>query len=98
MYNEEDNKVNDNLDRIRLNKFKQSVIKSMKAVPVQRLPPTNSAAKYHSYRVYYQVQVWLGHAANLDPCKWGWVLEKDNLLPKKMDNPPAPQALMKIMK
>ena len=50
---------NYNLNDLRLKKNEQTVIKSVKSVTVQKLPPTNSAAKYHSFRVYYQVQVWL---------------------------------------
>ena len=38
----------------------------------QSLPTTNDAAKYHSYRVYHQVQTWLGNI--LDPTEWGLVL------------------------
>ena len=86
-----------NLNEIGLKKIEQNVIKSINSVNVQKLPPTNSAAKYHSYRVYYQVQVWLGNK-NLDPKDWGWELIDGNLFPRKMDTPPAPQALMKIIK
>ena len=86
-----------NLNEIRLKKFEQNVIKSVKNVNIDKLPPTNSAAKYHSYRVYYQVQVWLGNNS-LNPEDWGWELHNGNLYPTKMDNPPAPQALMKILK
>ena len=86
-----------NLNEIRLKKFEQNVIKSVKIVNVQKLPPTNSAAKYHSYRVYYQVQVWLGNET-IQATDWGWELINGNLYPKKMDTPPAPEALMKIIK
>ena len=30
------------------------------------LPPTSVAAAQHSFRVYHQVQMWLGN--DLDPC------------------------------
>ena len=95
MYGE---KNHSNLNRIRKNKFEQSVIKSMKTVVIQKLPPTNNAAKYHSYRVYYQVQVWLGNASLHEATDWGWQLVNGNLHPIKMDKPPAPDALMKIMR
>ena len=70
----------------------------MKTVVIQKLPPTNNAAKYHSYRVYYQVQVWLGNASLHEATDWGWQLVNGNLHPIKMDKPPAPDALMKIMR
>ena len=86
------------MDLIRLTKFEQSVIKSKKTVPIHKLPPTTSAAKYHSFRAYYQVQVWLGNETLHKATDWGWELVKGNLHPKKMDKLPAPEALMKIMK
>ena len=86
-----------NLNDLRLKKFEQNVIKSVKSVTVQKLPPTNSAAKYHSLRVYYQVQVWLENET-LKATDWGWELINGNLYPIKIDTPPAPAALMKIIK
>ena len=74
--------TNFNLNDIRLKKFEQNVIKSLKSVNVQKLPPPPSAAKYHSYRVYYQVQVWLGNET-LKTTDWGWELINDNLFPQK---------------
>lgn len=46
-----------------------------KNVNLSCLPPTSAAAYQHLYRVYYQIQVWLGN--ELNPENWGWVL-KDN--------------------
>ena len=28
------------------------------------IPPTSDSARYHSYRVYYQVQTWIGNTLN----------------------------------
>ena len=58
-----------------MKKFEQNVIKSVKSVTVQKLPPTNSVAKCHSFRVYYQVQVWLKNET-LQATNWGWELMK----------------------
>ena len=80
-----------------MKKFEKNVIKSLKHFDVKNLPPTTSAAKYHSYRVYYQVQVWLGNKT-LQPTDWGWELINGHLFPRKMDNAPAPQSLLKIIK
>ena len=38
----------------------------------QILPPTSAAAKFHSLRVYYQVQQWKGIGDGLLPENWGW--------------------------
>lgn len=89
--------VNFNLNELRMKRFEKNVIKSLKHVEVKNLPPTNSAAKYHSYRVYYQVQVWLGNES-LHATDWGWELINGHLFPMKMDNAPAPESLLKIMK
>ena len=95
IYNEKNK--NYNLNDLRLKKFEQNVIKSVKSVTVQKLPPTNSAAKYHSFRVYDQVQVWLENET-LQTTDWSWELMNGNLHPIKMDTSPAPEALMKIIK
>jgi 5'-3' exonuclease len=85
----------DTLDRLRKTKFCSKVARSSTTVEVQSLPPTNDAAKYHSFRVYCQVQEWMGF--NVDPEKWGWYLRKGQLEPKTMDSPLAPDALLKLV-
>ena len=65
------------------------------------LPPTCDASRFHSRRVYLQVQIWLGH--ELDPTKWGWDIQKKNsqidiMKPHKMDNSAAPDNFLKIIK
>ena len=59
------------LDDLRLLRFHQKVANSTTFVQPEHLPPTSSAAKYHSLRVFYQVQVWKG-AVNLCPLAFGW--------------------------
>ena len=49
------------LNEMRKRKFGERVVKSIKSVEVQSLPPTSDSAKYHSYRVYYQTYVWMGN-------------------------------------
>ncbi|KAK7491791.1 hypothetical protein BaRGS_00017047 [Batillaria attramentaria] len=63
------------------------------------LPPTSSAARYHSYRVYFQVQEWanLAEKGELLPENWGWELRENQLLPVTMDLPPAPEVLLNII-
>lgn len=38
-----------------------------------KLPPTSEAAHEHLFRVYLQVQAWLGNI--LDATEWGWKME-----------------------
>ena len=44
----------------RASKFSERVASSSSYVPPERLPPTTDAARFHSRRVYHQVQTWLG--------------------------------------
>jgi hypothetical protein len=44
-----------------------------KSVNLSLLPPTDDAAKENRYRLYYQVQYWLGN--QLNPQDWGWVFK-----------------------
>ena len=89
--------TNFNLNNIRLKNFEQNEIKSLKSENVQKLSPTTSAAKYHSYKVVYQVQLWLGNET-FSVTSWDWELIKNNFYPRRMDTPPPPQDLMEIIK
>lgn len=86
-----------NIDRLRHEKFSQKVATSSVFVHPQVLPPTASATKYHSFRVYLQVQQWLGRA-DLNPTDWGWNVKDGKLTPKETDLPPAPPALLKVIR
>lgn len=85
------------LDELRKKKFQGKVIKSLRSVDVKDLPPTSDSAKYHSFRVYYQTQVWLGNR-DVKPDDWGWKRDGSNLIPCTMDNSPAPDALLKVIR
>ena len=47
--------------------YREGSLKSSKVVEPQTLPPTPAAAKFHSLRVYYQVNEWKGNSLDLDP-------------------------------
>ncbi|KAG1687728.1 hypothetical protein GQR58_008303 [Nymphon striatum] len=61
------------LDQLRLQRFHQKVATNKNAVQPETLPPTSAAIKYHSLRVYYQVQVWKG-VTNISPQGYGWTV------------------------
>ncbi|WAR05756.1 hypothetical protein MAR_021125 [Mya arenaria] len=65
-------------------------------VQVQSLPPTQSAAKYHSFRAYTQIQVWIGKEGV--PLEWGWYRKDNKFVPVKCDYPTAPERLLKIIR
>ena len=81
------------LNSLRRKLFGDKVAKSLKSVDIKRLPPTDAAAKYHSYRVYLQTQIWVGNVA-LKPEDWGWNIQCESLLPERMDSRPAPDILL----
>ncbi|GBP05331.1 hypothetical protein EVAR_61630_1 [Eumeta japonica] len=56
------------------------------------LPPTSAAAHQHFNRVYYQVQIWLGH--DLEPQEWGWIMHHGFLEPTTTILTPAPNDLL----
>lgn len=79
-----------------LNSHRYSVFlkSSTKLKPdLSSLPPTKGSAKYHSFRVYHQVQEWLGN--QLPPEMWGWKRGVDgNLEPITTLDPPAPDTVL----
>lgn len=84
----------------RASKFMGKVASSSCYLPPERLPPTSDATRFHSQRVYLQVQAWLGNT--MEAIKWGWVLRKTQhgsiLKPYIMEQPAAPASLLKIIK
>lgn len=85
------------INSLRFEKFCQKVATNTTFVHPQTLPPTASAAKYHSYRVYHQVQEWTGRTG-LNPLDWGWHLDNEKLVPTEMDLPPAPPSLQNVIR
>ena len=85
-------KPSDTLDALRVYQFFQKVSSSTVAVKPHNLPPTSAAAKYHSLRVYHQVQQWQG--VDLSPEDWGWKLVDGKLRPIMTDRPVAPKHLL----
>ena len=63
-------------------------------VPVQPgpLPPTSGSVKYHSLRVYHQIQEWLG--VEMSYVDWGWKLSAGNLLPIMTDLQPSSKSFV----
>ena len=68
LYNEQSM---DTLDTLRYHRFCEKVASSSTYIQSQVLPPTSVAAKYHSLRVYLQVQEWKGSSDGPNPTEWG---------------------------
>ncbi|XP_052787427.1 uncharacterized protein LOC128222459 isoform X1 [Mya arenaria] len=91
-------KPGEGLNSLRYNRFCEKVATSSSYVQLQSLPPTSAAAKYHSLRVYYQVQQWKGTVNNLLPQDWGWKESDGLLFPVQTDLPPASQELLQVIR
>lgn len=91
-------KTTDTLDELRYRCFSTKVANKnmLQAVQAQSLPPTSAAAKFHNFRVYYQVQDWKGNTSLL-PEDWGWQLQAGQFLPVLTDLRPAPPVLLDII-
>jgi len=85
------------LNSIRVLQFNKKVVMSKTFVEPQALPPTSSAAKFHSMRVYLQVQQWMGHT-QLNPEDWGWVLKNGQYHAILTDKEVAPVDLLVMVR
>ena len=55
-------------------------------VKAKSLPPTEQAAMFHIYQVYFQLHEWNTlMESTLDPKDWGWRLEGASLVPFMTD-------------
>ncbi|XP_061723992.1 uncharacterized protein LOC133530150 [Cydia pomonella] len=86
------NKTTD-INILRYERFAQSLTKS--STDLATLPPTSSAAKQHSLRVYYQIQKWLGNELNPTDC--GWEKQASGMAPITTTENPAPDEILKII-
>lgn len=89
--------TSESLESLRYGHLCKKVASAKTFVTPERLPPTNSATKYHARRSYLQVMQWMGHSDNMDPANWGWDIQEDKLTPVMMDNKPAPDILLKMI-
>lgn len=81
------------LDNYRYERFLSLIQKSRSNIAT--MPPTSAAARQHSLRTYYQVQLWYGVQKNAE--EWGWKMTNTGLTPLTTLKDPAPQALLKFI-
>lgn len=76
--------------------FKKSMAES------EKLPPTKASLKYHIYRAHYQAMIWgNAHVANPQlpsPEAYGWKLTDNQFHAVTTDLPPAPIALIQLVR
>lgn len=80
------------LDNLRYILFQKSLKKI--APKLESLPPTSASGAQHSFRTYYQVQVWYG---NKELVPEQWVLRNDVLQHVKTTLEPAPDSILQLI-
>jgi len=89
-------KTTDTLDKLRHQKFLEKVTVGKTLLHPRVLPPTSAAAKFHSFRVFHQIQEWKGH--KLDPERWGWKILDGKMVPIQSDAEVAPKCLLDLVR
>ena len=74
-------KEGESINQLRKRLLLQKVAKAASFVKPERLPPTKSSLRYHSFRVFLQIMKWIGDES-LNPEDWGWLNVNSKLLPK----------------
>ena len=65
---------------------------------LEKLPPTERAAYFHSLRVYDQVREWNTLEENNGVAtEWGWKIEDNSLRPIQTDEAPAPDEILNVV-
>ena len=59
------------LTQLRSNFLVKKISSAKSYVKPEKLPPTISAAKFHSKLVYYQIMLWMGKDDKMNPIDWG---------------------------
>ena len=85
----------DNLDSLRYRMFCQKMASSRFHIKPEVLLPTSAAAKYHSFRVFHQVRLWMGE--NLSANEWGCRIKNKQMQPTKTDLGCAPSELLSLI-
>ena len=89
-------KLNEGLDALRYRKFCEKAAVGTSYVKPQTLPPTFASSKFHSYRVYHQIQQWCNR--EIPPDEWGWKQNNERYIPIMTDLPPAPSELLRLIR
>lgn len=88
-----DGRSHNTLDTLRYAAFTQSLTKSK--FNIASLRPTKAAAREHSFRVYHQVQQWMGIRKQTE--SWGWKQGPMGLQPIRTRLEAAPVELLRLV-
>lgn len=85
-------------DKLRHQMLIAKVTTAKSFVTPERLPPTDSSTKYHSYRTYLQINIWKDIKEKMKPEDWGWYIKNNSYYPILGDLPPAPDYLLNMIR
>ena len=92
-------KDSDSLHKLRYKLYCKMVAESVLQPRPQKLPPTESAARYHVLRAHLQAVRWsMLSASELDATEWGWKLTDDGMQPILTDQSAAPSDILNIIR
>ncbi len=91
-------KAGKKLNALRFEKYKEKVATETSKVLAKRLPPTESATRYHSLRAYYQIQSWMMRDTELNPLEYGWQVTNNRYSAILTNLPPAPTHLLSAIR
>ena len=92
-------KNGESINELRYAKFMEMISSPRNVLEPQKLPPTERAAYYHSFRVHCQVIIWIKlNVDALDPRLWGWTLQDNEYSPVQTDKDVAPKNLLKFVR
>jgi len=80
-------KSTDSLNKMQYNNFSKKIVSasSFFVWHLSIFPPTDSATKLHSRRVYYQIMTWIGKPQGMDAMDWAET-SKTTSRPRYVDN------------
>ena len=92
-------KETDSLNLLRFKTYMNLLSTGTRQPQPERLPPTESATKFHIYRVHLQVIQWATLMdCNLKPEDWGWKVSYGRYIPVATDIAVAPDDVLKIVR
>ena len=92
-------KPNESLNHLRYITYMNMIANSKTTPCPERLPPTETAARFHLLRVHLQTVQWQTlMSVRLDAEKWGWVNKGDIYVPIATTLLPAPEEWLSIIR
>ena len=91
-------RIHDQLNHLRYSMYMHATATSTQLPRLERLPPTENAARFHIYRVHLQTVHWRSlSTTDMDPQEWGWRLHEGRYIPIANDKNIAPPDIMKVV-